>query len=228
MPKTTRARLTARPRSGATNKAPDSGLRPLSITKDRDALLYIPKNTGAQPQALVVSLHGAGGSAQHGLDLLQAQADAKGFLLLAPASRLQTWDIIADNLGPDVDLINAALERVFQNHTVDPARLAIGGFSDGASYALTLGLPNGDLFTHILAFSPGFTAHPSATGSPSIFISHGKRDNVLPIDPCSRRIVPRLRAAGYRVDYREFDGPHMVPADMKNAAVDQLLGAPRH
>ncbi len=34
------------------------------------------------------------------------------------------------------------------------------GFSDGASYALSLGVPNGDLFTHIVAFSPGFMRLP--------------------------------------------------------------------
>jgi phospholipase/carboxylesterase len=173
---------------------------------------------------LVVSLHGAGGNAQHGIRLLEAQAEAQGFLLLAPPSRRETWDVIVNNLGPDVAFIDAAIERVFNAHRVDPARIAIAGFSDGASYALTLGLPNGDLFSHVLAFSPGFTAHPSTAGSPGIFISHGKRDTVLPIDACSRRIVPRLRAAGLRVDYREFDGGHTVPPEMSAAAVERLLG----
>lgn len=35
------------------------------------------------------------------------------------------------------------------------------GFSDGASYALSLGLPNGNLFSHIVAFSPGFMRAPT-------------------------------------------------------------------
>jgi predicted esterase len=218
-------RLTARPRTSGAGKSPGAvGLHPLSVAKDRDALLFVPTNTGAQPRPLVVSLHGAGGNAQHGIRLLEARAEAQGFLILAPPSRRETWDVIVNNLGPDVDFINAALDRVFETHTIDPARIAISGFSDGASYALTLGLPNGDLFSHILAFSPGFTAHPSTAGSPAIFISHGKRDTVLPIDPCSRRIVPRLRAAGLRVDYREFDGGHTVPPDMSAAAVQQILG----
>ena len=223
------ARLAARPRARGVGNPPDAaGVHPLSITKDRDALLFVPKSAGAQPQPLVVSLHGAGGNAHHGIGLFEAQADARGFLILAPPSRRETWDVIVNNLGPDVEFINAALERVFQTHTIDPARIAISGFSDGASYALTLGLPNGDLFSHVLAFSPGFTAHPSSAGSPAIFVSHGTRDTVLPIDPCSRRIVPRLRAAGLRVDYREFDGGHTVPGEMTSAAVQQLLGASDH
>lgn len=110
---------------------------------------------------------------------------------------------------------------------MDPARLAITGFSDGASYALSLGLTNGDLFSRVLAFSPGFAAPADRQGAPRIFISHGTADAVLPIDRCSRRIVPRLEQAGYDVTYVEFDGPHTVPPEIQRAAVDWLAqGAP--
>ncbi|MGZ4788523.1 MAG: hypothetical protein ACXVZX_08375 [Terriglobales bacterium] len=51
---------------------------------------------------------------------------------------------------------------------MDPARIAIGGFSDGASYALTIGITNGRLFTHIVAFSPGFMQPPYMEDAPHI------------------------------------------------------------
>ena len=54
------------------------------------------------------------------------------------------------------DRVVRALEQVFARHAVDAGHLAIGGFSDGASYALGLGLANGDFFRDVLAFSPGF------------------------------------------------------------------------
>jgi phospholipase/carboxylesterase len=60
-------------------------------------------------------------------------------------------------------------------------------------------------------------------GEPRIFISHGTNDQVLPIDPCSRRIVPQLERAGYDVIYHEFDGPHTVPADIAKAGVAWFL-----
>jgi phospholipase/carboxylesterase len=207
---------------------PKLGLHPLSLSSGRDALLYVPKANGAaaQPMPLLVSLHGAGGNERHGIDLLRDQADTLAVVLLSPASRRQTWDVIMGDFGPDVEFLDAALERTFQMCNVDTTRCGIGGFSDGASYALSLGLGNGDLFTHILAFSPGFTAHASMTGKPRIFVSHGTRDSILPIDSCSRRLVPQLRAAGYRVDYREFHGPHTVPSEMATAAVEQLAGTP--
>src|SRR3712207_7974813 len=50
------------------------------------------------------------------------------------------------------------------------------GFSDGASYALSLGIPNGDLFTHLVAFSPGFAAPDGQRGHPRVFVGHGVDD----------------------------------------------------
>ena len=106
----------------------------------------------------------------------------------------------------DVAFVDRALARVFETVSVDPARLAVGGFSDGASYALSLGLINGDLFGRVVAFSPGFEIAGDAHGRARFFISHGKADTVLPIDFCSRMIVPRLRTRGYDVTFREFNG----------------------
>jgi predicted esterase len=97
--------------------------------------------------------------------------------------------------------------------------LAIGGFSDGASYALSVGITNGDLFTHVIALSPGFMAPARQQGKPRLFISHGTRDQVLPIDRCSRKLVPQLKRAGYDVLYREFDGSHTLPPEIARSSV---------
>jgi phospholipase/carboxylesterase len=183
-------------------------LLPLMLGSARDSYLYVPATYQAEHLApLVLLLHGAGRHARQGLELLRSLAQAAGLLLLAPASREHTWDLLEGHrYGPDLALIDRALERTFSRYAVAPERVAIGGFSDGASYALSLGITNGDLFTHVIAFSPGFMAPAGHTGSPRIFISHGTRDGVLPIDRCSRRIVPQLERAGYDVLYREFDG----------------------
>jgi predicted esterase len=193
----------------------------LGLDGVRDALLYVPNGYQPdRPAPLVVMLHGSGGNSEHGLGLLSSFADSNRLILLAPASRASTWDIIIDNYGPDIEFMDQALAHLFSRYAVDPSRLAIGGFSDGASYGLSVGLINGDLFSHILAFSPGFVAPAAQQGEPDIFISHGLHDTVLPIDRCSRRIVPALRRAGYQVTYQEFDGPHTVPPDVTQTAVD--------
>ena len=66
--------------------------------------------------------------------------------VLAPDSRGTTWDAIREGFGDDVTFIDRALEHVFARVSIDPARVTVGGFSDGASYALSLGLANGDVF----------------------------------------------------------------------------------
>lgn len=108
---------------------------------------------------------------------------------------------------------------MFCHYAVDPQRLAIGGFSDGASYSLSLAAANGDLFTHCLAFSPGFMRAPVRVGRPAMFVTHGTRDCVLPIERCSRRLVAALREAEYPLSYLEFEGPHEVPLRLAHQAL---------
>jgi phospholipase/carboxylesterase len=43
---------------------------------------------------------------------------------------------------------------------------------------------------------------------------------VLPIERCSRRLVPQLEATGYEVDYREFRGGHIVPEELARNAFE--------
>lgn len=172
-------------------------------------------------------LHGAGGNAEHGIGLLRHYADEFGIVLLAPKSAGATWDVIAGGYGDDVEFINRVLERVFERCSVDPSRFAIGGFSDGASYALSLGITNGDLFSDVIAFSPGFMAPTAQTGAPRIYISHGTRDNVLPIERCSRRIAPQLERAGYDLTYREFDGAHTIPPEINRGAAEWFASESR-
>ena len=195
-----------------------TGDHQLGLDARRDGLLRVPANyKPGNPAPLAVLLHGAGGRSQRIVSLLGV-AESLGVVVLAPESRGATWDVIRGDYGPDVEFINRALESAFQRVAVDPRRIAVGGFSDGATYALSLGLDNGDLFTHILAFSPGFIATRQPHGRPRIFVSHGKQDEVLPIASTSRRLVPALEQARYPVTYREFDGPHTVPPSIAHEA----------
>ena len=215
------------PRLTVRHTSPTGGIEPglhdLGSELGRTALLYVPGTYNpATPAPLALMLHGASGTATRGLIPFQDVADELGMILLSPESYSTTWDMVRGVFGVDVTFINAALAMVFDQCNIDPARIAIAGFSDGASYALSLGTANGDLFRYIAAFSPGFLVRKSPQGSPHIFVSHGTQDQVLPIDQTSRRIVPRLRLAGYEVDYREFDGPHGIELDLAAAAAEQI------
>ena len=183
----------------------------------RTALLEVTPGTG--PRALLLSLHGAGGAPRGGLWLFRAAEREPGLVILAPGADGNTWDFGGD----DTAFLGRALERTFARCRVDPRRVAVGGFSDGATLALTLGLANGDLFRSIVALSPGGVLSESRAGRPRVFVAHGRRDDVLPLERTSGRIVPALRDAGYRVTFRTFGDGHFVPLAVSTAAVRWLL-----
>jgi predicted esterase len=212
-------RIVVRRPVSAAPRAAHSGLRSLDVDSAGSALVYVPhRYSPDRPAPLVVMLHGAGGHPQRVLSYVTSLADSAGVLLLAPKSVGMTWDVIRGRYGVDVASIERTLARVMAEYAVDTTRLAIGGFSDGATYALSLGITNGDVFTHVIAFSPGFMVPAAQRGEPRLFVSHGTKDQVLSIDACSRAIVRRLRGSGYEVLYREFDGGHTVPAAIAREA----------
>jgi len=215
--------LSARPGSPTRPPLP-AGLHQLATGGGGDAVLLVPAMATGGPLPLVVLLHGATSRPDRVLPVLRADAERDGFLLLAPKSREYSWDIIGGGFGPDVAGLDRLLAEVFDRFEVDPARIALAGFSDGASYALSVGLVNGELFSRILAFSPGFVVPGRRAGKPAVFLSHGDADTVLPIERCGRRIAAQLRADDYPLDYREFAGGHTVPAELATAAVGPLAG----
>ena len=206
---TSDGRLTARPRAGVKTSAAGE------IKLERDAVLQRPKNAGDKPLPLLVMLHGATQRADDMFWYLGSAPEDAGVAVLAPNSLDTTWDAISSrSFGEDVYYLNRMLERVFETTSIDPARVSVGGFSDGATYALSLGLINGDFFKSIVAFSPGFVIDGDAHGKPRIFISHGSHDHILPIDRCARRIARELKGEGYDVTFLEFDGDHEIPKDV--------------
>ncbi|HSE15444.1 MAG TPA: hypothetical protein VLB46_00225 [Pyrinomonadaceae bacterium] len=217
-------RLTARPRNDV--KTSQTGEIKLGLDAERDAILQIPKNAGQSPLPLFIMLHGATQTAEDMFLYLGSTHEEAGVAVLAPNSRDTTWDAITgDGFGIDVEYLNRALERVFETAAIDPARISVGGFSDGASYGLSLGLINGDFFNSIVAFSPGFVIKGDLHGQPSIYISHGTHDHILPIDRCGRRIAAGLKDYGYDVTFREFDGDHEIPADVAREGLSWVLKA---
>jgi len=217
-------RLGSRPRSGVTTSVQSGAL---GLATGRDATLQLPSNPPAGPLPLLLMLHGATQSGATMLRRVGAAADEAGIAVLAPDSRGGTWDAIRGEFGEDVTFIDRALEHVFSRVAVDPARVIVGGFSDGATYALSLGLANGDLFPRVAAFSPGFVITAAVHGHPHFFVSHGTSDPILPIDQCSRVIVPRLRSMGYDVTFREFEGRHELPADVAREGMHWMVAAAR-
>jgi len=217
-------RLDSRPRKATKSVQPGETI--LSTEGDgRHSVLYVPPGYDAsRPTPFVLALHGATGSGDSMLRPTRPPAEKHGAIVLAPSSAGGTWDGIRGNFSDDLPRIDRMLADVFDRCNVNPSRVAVAGMSDGASYALTLGLINGDLFTHVIAHSAGFIIPGSPHGRrPKVFLSHGRQDRILPIDQCGRRIAADLRREGYALDYEEFDGGHMASPEMREKAFAWFL-----
>jgi phospholipase/carboxylesterase len=196
----------------------------LGIADERDAILYVPATLESNaPVPLLVMFHGAGGFPEKVLPFLEEHADRHKFLLLAPHSTYATWDIVVGGNGPDLERLDKALSKVAAHYQIDRGRLGFAGFSDGASYALSTGVTNGDIATHVIAFSGGFMTVFMQEGTPQIFIAHGLVDEQLPIETSGRANAAKLDAAGYDVEYIEFNGKHVIQPAIVNMAIDFFL-----
>jgi predicted esterase len=210
------------------------------------AIAYLPASAVEGRLPLVVLLHGAGGRADRFLDRFVTEADRGGFLLLALQSKASTWDLVPRRdggggplamksgpvmrFGADVARIDAALTELYARVRIDTRRSVLLGFSDGASYALSLGLANPQLFASIIALSPGFVTIPARIApAQRIFIAHGRHDQVLPFQVAEKDIAGLLIANGLKPQFRPFDGDHRIDNEALADGMAYALGgvAPR-
>lgn len=192
----------------------------LRVASGRRALMHVTPPATTRPRALLVALHGAGsGGARGGLYAIRGAWTVPGLVIVAPAAAGSAW-----TLRPtDVRFVDRALRRAFARCRVDPRRVAVGGFSSGAGMTLWLGLANGDLFRGVIALSGGGGLPDERVGKPSVFVAHGTRDDVIPVELGGDAVVRELRDDGYDVTYRRFRGGHRVLPTIARAAVVSTL-----
>ncbi|HEX6218825.1 MAG TPA: hypothetical protein VFZ35_06085 [Sphingomicrobium sp.] len=225
-------RLKARPHSEAADSLP-AGITPVG----KGAYAYRPAPAGTGRPGLLVLFHGAGGDARRFIELFRAEADRRNLVLLSIQSTGSTWDVVARNArdtwnvgrampvlapGADARKVNAALAALFRRVPVDPGRIIATGFSDGASYALSLGLGNDPLFTGIIALAPGFAAESPPGRRQRIAIAHGRNDRVLSYSR-AQQLAEDLRNRGYPLEFLSFDGGHGVDTGSLSNALDFVL-----
>ena len=187
---------------------------------DRDGTLYVPKSYKAgTAMPLVIMLHGFSGWGD-GQRRLFALSEELGFIVLAPESRDITWGKEVPGFDQDVKYLGAAFRHVGGLVNIDFDHVALGGQSDGAGYALTMGLAYGDTFNHLIILAGGGLIEPlRRKGQPKIFIAHGVKDTVMPIDVSGRKNVALLKKDGYDVTYREHEGGHGTPIEITREAM---------
>ncbi len=201
------------------------GRHALRYEQGREAVLVVPEGlVPGAPVPLLVMFHGAGGEANKVLPHWVRWARAQRFLLLAPQSLFPTWDIVIGGHGPDLERLDAALQQVASHFVLDPRHLAFAGFSDGGSYALSVGLSNGDVVSHVIALSAGFMNTFTREGAPRVFIAHGRADTQLPFETSARRHALALLEQGVDLTLLPFEGDHVIVPAVVERAVGFFLG----
>jgi len=195
------------------------------------AVAYRPVKPASGPLPVLVLLHGAGGYPQGFIQKMEPLADRLGVMLIAPHSLDRTWDLIQNMQteeqpwhGVDARRLDQSLADLFSRSAVDPTHVVLLGFSDGASYALSLGLSNPKLFTSVIALSPGMVAPLKRLDHEQlVFIAHGRSDHVLAFET-SREIADTLRRGGANIRFRPFDGDHQIDPESLTEALQWTFG----
>lgn len=171
----------------------------------REYLLFAPPQTSSNdPRPLVIMLHGFGGSGANAAketgwsekatqkNLIVAYGEAtRPNRATAPHFRKnpQAWNDgsgrfhAATEKMDDVAYVKTLIEHVSQNHNIDPNRIFVTGFSNGASMAFRVGAELADQVAAIAPVSGTcWLEKPKPTKSISLCYITGTEDSLNPIE----------------------------------------------
>ena len=184
--------------------------------------VYVPKAySSSKPAALVIALHGLGGTEDSFFDQYQRQpvqlAEKHGFLMAAPlgyrvdgfyGSRMMGGaDVAAERRGDysERDVLEV-LRLMKASYNVDESRIYLMGHSMGAIGTWALGAKYPQTWAALVAFA-GTGAPALAEQMKSIpqFVVHGDNDPTVNVSG-SRNMTAALTKAGAAVTYIEVPG----------------------
>jgi dienelactone hydrolase len=184
--------------------------------------LRIPQ-PGTSRLPAVILVHGSGGVGSN-VDVWSQELNRIGIatLILDSFTARKIVSTVNDQtqLGRLAMIVDSyrALELLARHPRVDPARIAIMGFSRGGQAVLYASLrrfqrmhgPTDATFAAYVPFYPVCNTtfiDDTDVGDRPIRLFHGMADDYVPIGPC-RGYVARLRAAGRDVQLTEYAGAH--------------------
>ena len=198
----------------------------------------------------LIVVHGRGASAT---DLLPL-ADALGredLLTIAPQAPYQfrgsfglgyAWYELQEIGRPDERTFSVSLEkflafldRVREGYPVDPERLVLLGFSQGAVMSLATAVREPRRASAVAALSGYLDAYSrpvaesSAVQDLPVFIGHGVQDELIAVS-FGREARDTLKGLGAQVTYHEYPAPHTITqpevGDVRTW-LNATIGAPR-
>ncbi len=197
---------------------------------------------------LITVLHGAGRQDEMLLKGCQGEPERRQAFFLIPRSLHMTWDLIALGVSggaaldpaagsptserPDLDFLEYAYDLIWRRFPVDPERQGLLGYSDGASYGLSLGLSNPDIFRAVMAWAAGFlaidgNAIPEGARKPPIYLEYGTHDELFDFDQVAKPMRHNLLELGYEVSFHaDQGGRHWPSSTFQDEALDWFFSEP--
>jgi len=195
---------------------------------------------------LLAVLHGAGRREELLMKAYRDEAERRQALFLVPRSFHMTWDLItaatqgaaageadgAPSNRPDLDFLEYAYDLIFRRYPVDPERLGLIGYSDGASYALSVGLSNPELFRAVMGWAAGFVAIENDAAAPgvrrpAVLVEYGTHDELFPFEQVAVPMRDQLEAFGCAVTFRvDEGGRHWPSGTFQDEALDWFFSEP--
>ncbi len=207
----------------------------LHVDNEREARggfsVYMPETYDpSRAYPVIFALHGGSGHGRTFLWTWIREARSRGIILVSPTASEATWSL----MDPSVDgpRLHRILDFIGQTWAIDREHLLLTGMSDGGTFTFVTGLTTGSPFTHLAPIAASF--HPMLLGfvdpamvrSRPIYLVHGMRDWMFPID-IARTARQSLEAAGANVTYREIgDLSHTYPREENGAILDWFLAPP--
>ncbi len=137
---------------------------------------------------------------------------------------------IPDGLDAARRLLATTVDEMLRRFDLTPARLVLGGFSQGAMLAtdLTLRLEEAPAFLAIfsgtLICADAWRRRAPTRAGLRVVQSHGRQDPLLPF-AAAQQLRDLLVSAGLDVDFIPFDGPHTIAPIALRAFADHLSRA---
>ncbi|KAF0248782.1 MAG: phospholipase/carboxylesterase [bacterium] len=189
-----------------------------------------PQTDEKKKLPLLIVLHGEAENASNMFDICSATAKAHGVVLAAPQGEY----VIGEGhyqWGRRLEAQEAvlkAIEQAKEKYSIDPEKIYLMGFSQGATYSLTIGLTNPERFAGIIAIAPRYLHRlvdkslEKAKGRQiAVYLANGENDDPHLI--ANNRLAKELLTkAGLKVGlqfYRDTGHafPNNLPAEIEKA-----------
>lgn len=167
-------------------------------------------------------LHGAGRQDEALAKGYKNEPDERQAFFLIPRSVEPTWDLIASDGRPDLDFLEYAYDLIYRRFPIDPLQQVLVGYSDGASYAMSVGLSNSTMFSALIGWAAGFIVLDPPTAEqfqvaipeprPRIYLEYGTHDELFDYHSVAIPTRDRLQQAGFDVTFSTDEGGRHWPS----------------